>query len=217
MGEIVAALRLKPGDVVADFGAGTGAFSFPLAKEVGPAGKVYSVEIEQGLLDHISARAMAEGVSNVRTVLGKFEDPALPASDVDLGFFHDVLHHIPDRAGYLKNVARYVKPGGRVVVIEPLNTHRNQPELQVSPEQVGQWMKAAGFGAAEAVNLFPESWFVIYSRNVAWRCSDAGSRRTRPTALISDNVDLASHRSRNASISYRIDLVTHRFRIVSIS
>jgi len=158
-------VRVKPGDVVADFGAGTGAFSFPFAAAVGPSGRVYSVEIEQGLLDHINGRAASRGVTNVRTVLGRFDDPALPAAAVDLGFFHDVLHHVQDRAGYLKNVARYIKPGGRVAVIEPLNTHRNQPELQVSPEQVGRWMKDAGFGAAEQVELLPGSWFVIYSRN----------------------------------------------------
>ena len=57
-------------------------------------------------------------MTNIVPVLGKFTDPALPARDVDVAFFHDVLHHVENRAAYLKSVAGYLKPGGRIVVIE---------------------------------------------------------------------------------------------------
>jgi ubiquinone/menaquinone biosynthesis C-methylase UbiE len=104
--EVIGRLQLKPGDVVADLGAGTGVFSVPLARAVGPTGKVYAVEIEQGLVDHIAARAREENMPNVHAIRGEFTDPVLPAADVDVAFLHDVLHHVQDRTTYLKNATR---------------------------------------------------------------------------------------------------------------
>ena len=77
--QIVQRLALKPGMVIADIGAGSGVFSRPMAKAVAPSGKVYAVDIDQGLLDHINQRAKQESISNIQTVLGKFADPAIPA------------------------------------------------------------------------------------------------------------------------------------------
>ena len=110
--EVIARLRLKPGDVVADIGAGTGVFSVPFGEAVSAGGKVYAVEIDEDFFSYITRRAEANGVKNVQTVLGEFSDPSLPVPDVDLAFFHDVLHHVEDRALYLKNLASYVKPSG---------------------------------------------------------------------------------------------------------
>ncbi len=160
-------LRLKPGHVLADIGAGTGAFSLPLARSVVPGGKVYAVEVDQGLVDHITQRAETEGVENVEAVLGEFGDPALPAQDVDLAFFHDVLHHVEDRAGYLKNLARYIKPDGRIAVIERTDIHRGgrQRHMRMTKEQVTAWMKEAGFQPAEEYFTLGENkWFVVFSR-----------------------------------------------------
>jgi ubiquinone/menaquinone biosynthesis C-methylase UbiE len=164
--EVVARLSLKSGDVVADLGAGSGLFALPLAKAVG-TGKVYAVELDEGFLDRIREKTREARIGNVVPVRGQFTDPALPAMDVTLGFFHDVLHHVENRAAYVKSVARYIRPGGRIVVIEfdpAQSPHRDQPELVVSKEQTRAWMAEAGFVPSEEVALFPDKWFVIYTR-----------------------------------------------------
>jgi ubiquinone/menaquinone biosynthesis C-methylase UbiE len=165
--EVVAAMKLRPGDVVADLGAGSGPFVAAFAKAVGPKGRVYAVEVDRSFFPHIQAKAKQAGVDNVRTVLGEFTDPRLPAADVDVAFMHDVLHHVENRAAYLKSLAKYLKPRARVVVIDyhaAQSPHRDQPELQVTRDQAAAWLAAAGFKPAEDVSLFAEKWYVIYSR-----------------------------------------------------
>lgn len=165
--QIVGSLRLKPGDTVADLGAGAGAFSIPLARAVAPSGKVYAVEIEQGLVDYIGRKAATQKVTNVQPLLGKFTDPALPARDVDLVFMHDVLHHVQDRQPYLKNAALYIKPGGRFAFVEfhaALGPHRADPALQITQVQLRQWMTDLGFEQTDDLRLFEDRWFVIFTR-----------------------------------------------------
>lgn len=165
-GEVIAKLNLKPTDVVADLGAGTGLFALPLAKAV-PSGRLYAVELDEGFLTQIRGKAKTENVANIVPVLGKFTDPSLPARDVDVAFFHDVLHHVEDRAAYLKSVASYVKPGGRIVVIEfnPGDSpHKAEPSLIVSREQTAKWMADAGLMQAEDIQLFPDKYFVVYRK-----------------------------------------------------
>jgi ubiquinone/menaquinone biosynthesis C-methylase UbiE len=164
--ETIANLHLKPGDVVADIGAGSGVFEVPLAKAVTPRGKVYAVDIDQALLANVTSKTNEQHITNVRIVLGKATDPNLPAMDVDLAFINDVLHHIENREAYLKNLARYIKPSGRVAVIDFIperGSHRDQPELQVTEAQAAAWMASAGFKPAKRFDLFTDKWFVVYS------------------------------------------------------
>ena len=85
--EVIAKLKLKPGDIVADIGAGSGAFSIPMAKAIAPNGILYAVDIDQKMLDYVAERAKKEGVANLRTVLGEYDDPKLPGEDYGCGFF----------------------------------------------------------------------------------------------------------------------------------
>jgi len=169
--EVLSNLSLKPGMFVADIGAGSGFFSRPLAKAVAPGGTVYAVDIQQGLLDYINKRDAEENIHNIQTVLGEFDDPKLPARNVDLAFINDVLHHIEHRAVYLKALGTYIKPSGRIAIIEmnkddPKTGHKNQPELLVSREEIVGWMSDAGFKLVEEhADLFPGTkWFLIFGR-----------------------------------------------------
>ncbi|HEV3330040.1 MAG TPA: class I SAM-dependent methyltransferase [Bryobacteraceae bacterium] len=169
--EVLSKLSLKSGMVVADIGAGSGLFSRPLAKAVAPAGKVYAVDIQQDLLDHINQRNKELSIRNIQTVLGEYDDPKLPARDVDLAFINDVLHHIQHRAVYLKALGVYIKPNGRIAIIEmnkddPNTPHKNQPELLVARDEILQWMSDAGFKLVEEhPDLFPGTkWYLVFGR-----------------------------------------------------
>src|SRR5918993_3819795 len=168
--EVVEKLGLKAGDVVADLGAGPGVFSWPLARAVAP-GKLYAVEVDKGYIPYLERRIAEQKLTNVHPVLGQFEDPLLPEK-VDLAFFHDVLHHVDKKAEYLLKVASYLKPAGRIAVIEldatrPDASHRDDPNQQVSKAQLEQWMRAAGLTQLEEVKLYEDKWFVIYRKAAA--------------------------------------------------
>ena len=164
--EVVAALNIRPGQIVADVGAGSGLLSGPLAIATGPKGVLYAVDIDRGFLAHISERAADQKILNIRTVLGEFTDPKLPEK-VDLAFLNDVLHHVADRATYLKSLASYLKPGGRIAIVDFIpsrSPHQGQPELIVSEEQAEAWLMEAGLRLARKVKLFDDRFYIIYDR-----------------------------------------------------
>jgi len=166
---VVRALSLQSGDVVADIGAGTGIFTVPIAMQVGPSGAVLSVEVDAGFLPMIEEKAQAARLSNVEAVLGEYGDPKLPRQDVDLAFFHDVLHHIEDRAGYLQALAGYMPAGSRVAIVDydaghPDTPHQDDPSMLITPDQVTGWMQTAGFELTEEIDMFDDKFFVIYTK-----------------------------------------------------
>ena len=165
--QVVQALELKGGDIVADLGAGTGLFEPQLAYAIGTRGRVYAVEIDKGFLDEIDRKVDELHISQIETVLGTPTDPKLPTRSVDLALMHDVLHHVEQRQAYLKSVAQYLKPTGRIAVVEfnPKDSpHKDEAALIVSKEQSAALMAEAGFVPAKDVALFPDKWFVIYKR-----------------------------------------------------
>ena len=168
--EVVAAMKLRPGQKVADIGAGTGLLEVPLAKAVGPNGRVYAEDIDAGFFASIRKRTADAQLANVDTVLGQFTDPALPVKDVDVALFHDVIHHIDRRAEYIKALAGYLAPSARIVVVdyEPgKGPHTQQPELEVSRDQLAGWMRDAGFVQVDEAKLFAEKYVLVFARQAA--------------------------------------------------
>jgi ubiquinone/menaquinone biosynthesis C-methylase UbiE len=164
--QVVAALDIRPGMIVADVGAGSGLVSGPLAIATGTKGVLYAVDIDKGLLAHVAERAADQKIANIRTVLGEFTDPKLPEK-VDLAFMNDVLHHVADRATYLRNLASYLKPGGRIAIVDFIPSHSphvTQPELTVSEEQAGAWLMQAGLRLAKKVTIFDDRFYIIYAK-----------------------------------------------------
>jgi len=162
--EVIAKLRLKPGDIVADIGSGAGSFSIPFAKAVAPNGIVYAVDIDQKMLDYVAAQAKKAGVTNIRTVLGENDDPKLPVKDVDVAFFHRVLHMIEHRQVYVNSTAKYLKPDGRIVVIDRNPEDSPGSWMWLKQTDVDTWMAALSFYPAEKFAVFDDRYFVSYQR-----------------------------------------------------
>ena len=164
--EVVAAMKVRPGDVVVDLGAGSGLFVVPLSRAAGARGKVLAVEIDRNFFPHIQQKAKAAGVTNVQTIAGDPTDPKLP-EPVDVALLHDVLHHIDNPASYIKSLSKYLKPAARIVIVDYLATqgpHRDDPALQVGKDEAATLLAAIGFKPVGDVALFPDKYFVIYQR-----------------------------------------------------
>ena len=140
--KLLKALALKPGAVVADVGAGSGYHTFRMAERVGPAGKVYAVDIQKEMLDIIRAKTKRAKLTNVEPVQGTLTDPKLPANSVDLILLVDVYHELSHPFEMTEGMVKALKPGGRLVFVEfrledpevPIKLVHKMTEKQVKKE-----------------------------------------------------------------------------------
>jgi arsenite methyltransferase len=116
--EVVHALSLKPGEVIADIGAGSGYFTFHLARHVGEKGRVYAVDVSSDMILHINRRIRDTQANNVVSVLADPDDPLLPERSVNRFFICNVWHHVENQTKYLSLMKKMLKPGGEVVMID---------------------------------------------------------------------------------------------------
>jgi ubiquinone/menaquinone biosynthesis C-methylase UbiE len=117
--EVVRAVGLRPGEAVADIGAGTGLFTRLFAEQVGPKGTVYAVDIGPAFLKHIAEQAKRLGQDRVvKTVLSTQDSSNLPPHSVDVAFICDTYHHFEHPGRVLGSVHRALKPGGRLVIVD---------------------------------------------------------------------------------------------------
>jgi arsenite methyltransferase len=115
---VIESLQLHPGAIVADLGAGGGYFTLKLANAVGKAGKVYAVDVDRDMTDLIAGQAKKDGTINVETIVANPDDPLLPATGVDVIFTVNTYHHFDNRVAYFANLRKYLRPGGRIAVID---------------------------------------------------------------------------------------------------
>jgi predicted methyltransferase len=164
--EVMKALALRPGEVVADIGAGSGYFTVRLARAVGDAGRVYAVDVSPDMIRHLNRRIRDAGIRNVVTVLSEPDDPLLPDASVDRFVIVDTWHHIEDKAGYLTRLKRMLKPGGQVVHID--FQKRDLPVgpplgMKISREDLVRQMEDAGFRLAADHTFLPYQYFLVFS------------------------------------------------------
>ena len=165
--KVIATLQIPAGAVIADIGAGGGYFTFHLAKAAGPNGKVYAVDIDRGTNQLIDERANKEGVNNVQTILAKPNDPLLPQFAVDLIFTSNTYHHIDDRIVYFSNLRKYLKPAGRIAIIDydrrawlaGLLRHYTPAEF------IKREMEQAGYTLQQELTFLDRQSFLIFGVN----------------------------------------------------
>ncbi len=165
--EIVEALELKNGTVVADIGAGTGYFTRRFAKAVAPDGKAYAVDVAADILGYLKERADKESIHNIETIVSHEDDPMLPASSVDLAFFADTTHHIPNRVNFYRRLSQGLKEHGRVAIIDypPDGPHHpHNPDQLVPRSQVVSEAEEAGFRLVKDFKFLPRQYFLLFEK-----------------------------------------------------
>lgn len=164
--EVVANLNLKPTDVVADIGAGSGYFSFRMAKIL-TQGKVLAVDIQPEMLTLIENRKASEGVSNVETILGAIDNTRLPADTVDLVLLVDAYHEFSHPWEMMQSMVSAMKSGGRIVLLE---YRAEDPTVPIRPlhkmtqDQVKKEMGAFGLQFEETLEFLPWQHMMIFSK-----------------------------------------------------
>jgi ubiquinone/menaquinone biosynthesis C-methylase UbiE len=166
--EVLTALGLKSGEIIADIGAGSGYFTFRLAQPVGDKGKIYAVDVSPDMILHINRRVRELKATNVVSILADPDDPLLLDASIDRFFFSDSWHHIEAQTKYLSLVKRMLKPGGEVVMID---FHKKDlpvgPPLQmkIAREDVIRQMETNGFRLAKEHTFLPYQYFLVFVVN----------------------------------------------------
>jgi ubiquinone/menaquinone biosynthesis C-methylase UbiE len=164
--EVIAALALSPGMVVADIGAGTGYFLAALSRAVGPQGRVLAIDTEPNLVDHMGARAQREGLGNVFPVLAAPDNPRLADQQVDRVLIVDTYHHINDRLNYFERLRAAIKRDARVVIVD---WHKRElpegPPLEhkLAREQVTAEMHTAGYALIGESEHLPYQYLLVFA------------------------------------------------------
>jgi len=163
--QIIETIGLKSGQVIADIGSGGGYFTLRFAEIVGEEGKVYAVDTDEKLLEFVKNSAKQKGMNNIITVLAK-DKLELPKESLNFVFMRNVTHHISNRVSYFKNLKKFLKPYGKVVIIEykkgKLFTFRWIFRHYVSKETIVQEMEKAGYVLEKEFDFLPEQHFTIY-------------------------------------------------------
>ncbi|WP_396623587.1 class I SAM-dependent methyltransferase [Luteitalea sp.] len=165
--QIMDALGIGDGSVVADLGAGGGWFTVRLAKRVGPNGVVYAEDIQSQMIEAIQRRVAREGLHNVSAVLGAADHPALPVARLDAALMVDTFHEVEDTRSLLTNVRAALKPGGRLGIVE-YRTEGGGPgpsrEERIPPAQVIRAAEAAGFRLVRQEQFLQFQYLLIFTR-----------------------------------------------------
>jgi len=164
--EVVAAMKLRDGQVVAEIGCGTGFFSRRLAKAVGPHGKVYAEDIQSGMLDLLKKYAAKDGDANIITVLGAETDPKLPQGTMDWILLVDVYHEFQEPKPMLAKIREALKPDGRVALVEyraeDHTADHISPPHRMSVDQILKEWQPAGFELVQRVETLPSQHLLVF-------------------------------------------------------
>jgi precorrin-6B methylase 2 len=163
-------LKLRPGDVVADIGAGSGYFSWRMAKVVGDKGKVFAVEIQQEFLDMLMDNMRKRGVGEiVKPVLGTVQDPKLPDNSCDLILLVDVYHEFDFPYEMSRGMIRALKPGGRLVLVEYRGEDPAVPIKPLHKMTVAQVKKEMavhpGVKFDEVIETLPRQHVIVFRKS----------------------------------------------------
>jgi arsenite methyltransferase len=163
--EVLKALGLKPGEVIADIGAGSGYFTFHLAHHVGDLGKVYAVDVSPEMILHINRRIRELKSANVVSILAEPDDPLLADASVNRFFFSNSWHHIENQTRYLALMKKLLKPGGEIIMID---FHKKElpvgppMQMKIAREDLIKQMENNSFQLTKEHTFLPYQYFLVF-------------------------------------------------------
>lgn len=167
---IIGALEIQRGSVIADFGAGHGYFTIPMARATGPDGRVYAIDIQKAGLTVIRTKAKLEHLLQIEFVWADLDRPngsQLKEASVDLVLMANILFQSEKKTGILLEAHRVLKAGGRALVIEwkPDGLSFGPPvHLRVSPETVQKTATHAGFAYDREIPVGSHHYGLIFKK-----------------------------------------------------
>lgn len=165
--QIMDAMGIADGSIVGDIGAGSGWFTIRLARRVGPQGLVYAEDVQPEMTTAISRRVSREGFTNVKPVLGLKSDPRLPPRSLDAVLMVDAYHEVEDRVTMLSNLAKALKPQGRLGIVDFRLDGTGPgpaPEERVSPDVVVKDAQQAGLKLIRQELFLQYQYFLIFGK-----------------------------------------------------
>jgi ubiquinone/menaquinone biosynthesis C-methylase UbiE len=163
----IALLGLPKGATVADIGAGNGYMTWRLAERVGPAGKVFAVDIQSEMLEMLRRNMQQRKLKNVETVLSAFDDPKLPANAIDLVILVDVYHEFSEPQRMLRRIRESLKPDGRLVLLEYRGEDPSvpiRPEHKMTVAQVKTELEPEGYRVDRILEDLPRQHILIFQK-----------------------------------------------------
>jgi ubiquinone/menaquinone biosynthesis C-methylase UbiE len=164
----ITALDLKPTDVVADIGAGTGYFSFRISQRV-PEGKVFAIDVQPEMIEILNGLKQEKGISNVEPILGGVANPNLPPESVNLAIMVDAYHEFEYPREMMQELFKALKPGGQVVLLE----YRGENPLipikglhKMTQRQLKKEMGAIGLVWQETQHFLPQQHFIVFRKPI---------------------------------------------------
>jgi predicted methyltransferase len=167
--QVMDALQIAEDSVVADLGAAGGWFTIRLARRVGSHGLVYAEDVQRLMIEAIERRVQREGLTNVKTILGEYDDPfpGLPANTLDAVLIVDAFHEIEQPVVLLRNVGRTLKPSGLIGIIEYRPGDGGpgpDPEDRVAPSAIIDTATAAGLKLVGQDNFLRYQYFLRFGK-----------------------------------------------------
>ena len=163
--EVLTALAIEPGEVIADIGAGSGYFTFRLAHHVGDKGRVYAVDISPDMVRHLNRRIRELKAMNVTAILADADDPLLADASIDRFFFSNSWHHIENQSKYLSLIKKMLKPGGEIIMID---FHKKElpigppMQMKIAREDLIRQMESNGFRLMKEHTFLPYQYFLEF-------------------------------------------------------
>lgn len=165
--QIIEATGVEPGMTVADVGAGTGLFTRLFSEQVGPAGKVYAVDISRVFIDNILKHGREQGQDNITGIVNTAEDVLLPPGSIDIAFICDTYHHFEKPLAMMQSIHRALKPKGQVIVVDfrkipGESTPWVMSHVRADQSRVVEEIESVGFRLIEDEQLLRTNYFLRF-------------------------------------------------------